>query len=198
MNPLVGFLKSFVLWSTAFAHIISAHHTVPLLRSTPTYEPRPVLARPLLRPFSTTAAIVAFPLLLVATLASAIYYDSDGIVALHSSIQRTSQLFDHASDEKPTTTPTRTILGPDSYALMQQEMADGWKSALRGTASAVKASALVVLVLTLCAVETRAYLRYWQLSKVSFPPFFLSSALFCLSMAKHNRRYSMLTLDVCG
>ncbi|GAA5971525.1 hypothetical protein JCM3765_001227 [Sporobolomyces pararoseus] len=164
---LVDDVAFFVLWSTTFAHIISAHHTLPLLRSTAVYEPPRVLARPLFRPFSTTATLLFFPLLLLATLASAAFYDSEGLSTLHASIKQTAQLFSEASASSPGTDEAdgSTILGPVSYAQMEMDMAQGWRAALRGTGNAVKACALAVLLLALFGVETRAYLRYWQLSK---------------------------------
>ncbi|GAA5881659.1 hypothetical protein JCM16303_005531 [Sporobolomyces ruberrimus] len=157
----------FVLWTTAFAHVISAHHTIPLLRTTQTYDPPRVLARPLFRPFSTTATVVTFPLLLLAALASAAYYDSDGLSSLHKAIRDTARLFSEASNPGSATdeVPDATILGPASYAQMEETMSNGWKLALRGTGSAVKACALVILLFALFGVEIRAYLRYWQLSK---------------------------------
>ncbi|GAA5985127.1 hypothetical protein JCM5350_000851 [Sporobolomyces pararoseus] len=164
---LVDDVAFFVLWSTAFAHMISAHHTLPLLRSTSVYEPPRVLARPLFRPFATTATLLFFPLLLFATLASATYYDSEGLRILHTSIKQTAQLFSEASASSPAKDEAdeATILGPVSYAQMELDMAQGWRAALKGTGNAVKACALAVLLLALCGVETRAYLRYWQLSK---------------------------------
>ncbi|GAA5903189.1 uncharacterized protein JCM6883_002723 [Sporobolomyces salmoneus] len=167
MPRILDDVAFFALWSTAFSHVISAHHTLPLLRSTPTYEPPRALARPLFRPFSTTATIVTFPLLLLATLASALRYDSEGLFSLHKSIKETAQLFAEASSSSPAgnDTPGATILGPTSYTQMEATMASAWKSTLRGTGSAVKACALVILLIALFGVETRAYSRYWQLSK---------------------------------
>lgn len=158
---------SFFLWTTAFVHVISAHHSLPLLRATSSYEPPRVLARPLFRPFSTTATILTFPLLLLASLASAVIYDSQGIFSLHSSIRHTSQLFADAFDVTIEDSQSGTNLGPASYAEMEGKMAEGWRMALRGTGSTVKVCALAILLIALCGVETRVYLRYWQLSKVS-------------------------------
>jgi len=148
-------------------HVISAHHSIPLLRATSTYEPPRVLARPLFRPLSTTATILTFPLLLLALLASAAIYDSEGIFSLHSSIRQTSQLFADAFDSTLEDSKSGTTLGPASYAEMEGRTAEGWRLALRGTGSAVKVCALSILLIALFGVETRVYLRYWQLSKVS-------------------------------
>ncbi|GAA5930937.1 uncharacterized protein JCM15063_002501 [Sporobolomyces koalae] len=153
------------LWSTAFVHVISAHHTLPLLRSTPTHDPPQALQSPLLRPFSTTATLVFFPLLVLGSLASADIYDHVGITVLHDTIRESSQLFADAPSTTVEQMKAMTILGPDSYAEMQAHMAQGWRAALKGSDNIVKLSAIVILIIALLGTEARAYWRYWYLSK---------------------------------
>ncbi|GAA5911712.1 hypothetical protein JCM5296_000664 [Sporobolomyces johnsonii] len=172
---LCGDIAFVILWTTAFVHVITSHHSIPLLRRTATYDPPPVLARPLCRPFPTTATLVVLPLLVLASLASAAISGVSTITVLHSAIHKSSQLFANASQPGSAAAystngdvgnnESTPVMGPDEYALLQADLTDAWKGTLRGMESGVKGAAVLVLLIALIAVETRVYLRYWQLSK---------------------------------
>ncbi|GAA5951098.1 hypothetical protein JCM21900_005723 [Sporobolomyces salmonicolor] len=176
LSPRIcGDIAFITLWTTAFVHVITSHHSIPLLRRTATYDPPPVLARPLCRPFPTTAILVVIPLLVLASLASAAIAGASTVSVLHSAIHKSSQLFANASqpgsaaaystDGDAGNNRSTPVMGPDEYTVLQAELTDAWKGTLRGMESGVKGAAVLVLLIALIAVETKVYLRYWQLSK---------------------------------